>query len=474
MNSKWRCELKVLMVVNNPGSNDLRVVKEAEYILSKGYECIVLGIQKPGMCAIEKINGVVYLRRPARYDFGSCLLSVFPKLVSCGVAGWKAVPENGCDIWRYIYDQAKEEEDVNATNRAGEEPKSGASNNEVRKKHTLGDGVRYIRRKLLRVVNKLGVFHSLALRLRQGAYLAAFYPVVNKLNPDIVQSHELACLESCVLGSRNKAPVVYDSHELETHRNVPWPQLSKTMMSAYEKKYIKHVEAVVAVSYGCAAYLRQEYDIDNVLVVRNMPMAAMQRQSDSDLRKDLSLSNDVPLLVYTGSVTINRGIESIINALSRMPGYHFACVGPLSDLVYEKLLTLSSALNVDDRVHFISARPPSELISYVSSGDIAVIPIQNVCLSYYYCLPNKIFEAMHAGLPIVASNLPDMRSLVRQEELGVVCDMESVDEISKNISQVYSGKESWSDDSRLCELKSKYKFEADMDALFKIYERLAL
>jgi glycosyltransferase involved in cell wall biosynthesis len=72
-------------------------------------------------------------------------------------------------------------------------------------------------------------------------------------------------------------------------------------------------------------------------------------------------------------------------------------------------------------VHYLPSVSPELLSEYTSSADIGISLIEDVCLSYRYCLPNKFFEFAMAGLPIVVSDLPEMRRMVEEYKCGVVC-----------------------------------------------------
>jgi glycosyltransferase involved in cell wall biosynthesis len=64
-------------------------------------------------------------------------------------------------------------------------------------------------------------------------------------------------------------------------------------------------------------------------------------------------------------------------------------------------------------IHFIEAVPPDEIIKYSSSADIGICLIENIGLSYYYCLPNKVFEYTLAGIPVIVSNFPDLSEYIQ-------------------------------------------------------------
>ena len=443
----------VLMVVNNPGSNDLRVVKQAEEIVRLGGCCTVLGIHRAGYPVQEIINGVSFVRVRLVYSFLAILLGFFPRSISV---------------------LSKKKLKSKRTSNKGPKPTHPKIRRNDKNKSFENDSrllfkiIRFIRGAIVKVIFKVPLLQPLAIRVRQGAYLNAFYSVIFDSTADIVQSHELAPLESCVLGARGRR-IIYDSHELEIHRNSLLSKRSKRLIERYERKYINDVHKVFAVSEGCAAQLMHEYGLDDVGLLMNCPLLRMQRAAENSLRETLSLRDDTPLIVYTGSITFNRGIDKIIASLPYIPSYHFVCVGPSSSPIQKSLIEDTEKLGVRDRFHIVDKVAPEILISFISSADVAVIPIQDVCLSYRYCLPNKIFEAMHAGLAILASDLPDMARLVKKENIGFVSEMVDPKAIATAIQKVYMAKAEFFCHCEIENLRERYSFEREMKKLMRTY-----
>jgi glycosyltransferase involved in cell wall biosynthesis len=93
--------------------------------------------------------------------------------------------------------------------------------------------------------------------------------------------------------------------------------------------------------------------------------------------------------------------------------------GPSTQVISERAATCP-------RIRLLPAVPPQELLRWTASADYGVCFIEDSCLSYRYCLPNKLFEYMMAGIPVLASNTIDVRRLVEKEGIGVVAKENSV------------------------------------------------
>jgi glycosyltransferase involved in cell wall biosynthesis len=102
----------------------------------------------------------------------------------------------------------------------------------------------------------------------------------------------------------------------------------------------------------------------------------------------------------------------------------------------DDLLALAHQLGIGDRVHFQPAVPQHELLDWTSSADIGVIPYPAVDLNHQFCSPNKLFEFIQAGLPIVANDLPFLRDVVVGEAIGAVAPIEQADRFAAAIDSI--------------------------------------
>jgi glycosyltransferase involved in cell wall biosynthesis len=200
-----------------------------------------------------------------------------------------------------------------------------------------------------------------------------------------------------------------------------------------ERLVIGRADAVITVCDSIADELAKRYHIIRPHVVRNVPEYQPVWQP-VDLHKRLNIADDVPLVIYQGAVTANRGLEQLIDAMVLLDRIAFIVLGDgpllgfIRRLVYQR--------DLDNRVHLLGRVPLADLPSYTAGADIGVSLIQNACLSYYYCLPNKLFEYLHAGLPVVVSNFPEMGRVVRQFNVGELANPADPAEIAAAIRRI--------------------------------------
>lgn len=228
-----------------------------------------------------------------------------------------------------------------------------------------------------------------------------------------VNAHSLSVLPTAVLFRLFKrARVIYDAHELETER---WGLTGarKRVSKLMERTLMPFVSTIVVVGPSIANWYRRHYPGKAVFVVRNIPHIASQRSQDPTvLRKRIGVSDNVVLLIYQGLFAEGRGIEMMLAALGNTENTNVHCVfmgnGPLESAIAQEA---AHAANV----HQIPPVAPDEVLAYTCGADVGLSMIENCCLSYHLSLPNKFFEYIAAGLPLVVCPCPD------QEEIVAAC-----------------------------------------------------
>lgn len=306
--------------------------------------------------------------------------------------------------------------------------------------------------------------------------------LVASIAPHFVHAHDLVT-QSCALLLRieqRPARIIYDAHELETHTNY-WAlnRWTKYWVSRYEEVAIRSAKAVVTVCDSIADWLAHRYSTGRPTVVLNVPAVlgdVTPRRADmprSDIRSVLHLPRGTPLAVYVGSVTIDRGLEICVQALPYLPGVHLALVGPRYKTTEESVTRLGRELAVQDRLHLVDAVPSDQVVEFISSADCSVIAVQNVCLSYYFAMPSKLFESVLAGLPIAAARLVEMERFVRENGIGVVMDETDPKDVARAIQELLCDREQYQPNKvKLERIAQKYGWPIQQRRLLTLYHGL--
>ena len=237
-----------------------------------------------------------------------------------------------------------------------------------------------------------------------------------KSPPDVVTLHSLETMAAgYVLKKIYGARIVYAPHELETESN-SLSGFRKTMSQWIESFFIRFADQVIVVNQSILDWYQKRYNLEQLSFVRNIPDIAQTTPPERPvhLKSKIGLNDSSLLFIYQGALTHGRGIEVLLNAFERVAADRhivFLGYGEMASLIKE------AAKNYPN-IHYHPAVPPSELSYYTKGADIGISLIEATCLSYYLSLPNKLFEYLYAGLPVIVSDFPEMKRLVDSENLG--------------------------------------------------------
>lgn len=298
------------------------------------------------------------------------------------------------------------------------------------------------------------------------------------LKPDVVHAHDLVTLSSgFAIAKRHGCDLIYDAHELETHTNY-WGLKDETRrwIEIYERILTRKTRAVVTVCDSIADWLRDNYSIPRPIVVLNSPDLDIQPEDAvpaDNLRDVLKLAPATPLAVYVGSVTIDRGLVQCVQATALVPGLHFAFVGPRYSVTEQEIRDTAEALNITDRVHLVDPVPSRQVAGFVAVADCSVIAIQNVCLSYYFCFPNKLLESSITGVPVAVARLIELERFVEKYGVGVVMDETDPVAIAATIQQILADPGRYKPSAEtLREIRTTYGWPTQQRRLLALYRSL--
>lgn len=226
--------------------------------------------------------------------------------------------------------------------------------------------------------------------------------------------HSLPVLPlSVIVKFWKRCVLVYDPHELETE-TAGLRGRRQSLMRWLEKALIGRADAVCVVNHSIAGWYATHYQLDRVWIVRNVPYRSESTPERSGkLRRAVGLPSDAQLFLYQGLLAPGRGVNLLIDAFSEMPDRHlvFMGYGEWEDVVREVAARHAN-------IHFMPAVPPSDVKDYTVDADVGISLIENVCLSYYLCLPNKLFEYASCGVPAIVSDFPEMGHFVEECDCG--------------------------------------------------------
>ena len=289
---------------------------------------------------------------------------------------------------------------------------------------------------------------------------------------DVLLANDLDTLMANYCVSRlRKKDIVYDSHEYYTET----PELigRKTVQGIWkriERWIFPKLKHVYTVNDSIAGLYREQYKV-NVDVIRNMPFRKDYIISKS--KADLGLPEEGNIILLQGAgINIQRGTEEMAEAMKDIDGATFVIIGggDVLDLLKDQV----KEMKLDDRVLFIPKMPFTELYQYTVHADIAVTLDKDTNINYRFSLPNKIFDYIQARVPVLASDLVEIRNVIEQYQIGMLVKSHDPKEIAKAVNSMLNDRsryEVWKEN--LSFAAEELCWEREEERLTQIYSAFA-
>jgi len=188
---------------------------------------------------------------------------------------------------------------------------------------------------------------------------------------------------------------------------------------------------------------------------------------------DIGIPTDDRIILYIGIINMLRGLEEAVQSLKYLNHCRLVLMGFAYDDYVSSLKAFIANEGLTGRVHFFGPVPFEEVTRYAASADVGLVLHKNICLNYYYVSPNKLFECMAAGLPVVGSNFPDLKMYIEGYDIGVTCDPDSPKAIADAINRIMSDKARYDDMRRnALEAAKSFNWENESKKLVALYEGL--
>lgn len=256
--------------------------------------------------------------------------------------------------------------------------------------------------------------------------------VINQQSPNLISAHDWFPLTLAWLATnfkKNRPLLIYDSHELELGRakigrRTP---IRTALIKGLERFLIKRSDAMVVVNSSISEIVKNAYRLDfSPDVVRNIPefwdVTVEARERYRGLfRNKIGVSENSVIVMYHGIITVGRGVEMLISAVELLPeNYVLVILG--YGMLRERYQQIARDSIASRRIIFHDAVPFDELYQHICGADVGTCLIENYCESYYNSLPNKLFEYIQAGVPVLGSNFPEIEGIIESYSIGKTCD----------------------------------------------------
>lgn len=213
-----------------------------------------------------------------------------------------------------------------------------------------------------------------------------------------------------------KKKLIFDSHEYFTEL----PELegrwfARKIWLTLEKTILPRLKYSYTVCGSIANEYKNKYDIE-MSVIRNVPT----RQKLQDTNVSTLNFNGKKIILYQGAVNIGRGVEQVMDVMKNFDDAVFVIIG--NGDIKKDLLKKSKDNGLTEKVVFIDKVPFEQLPSYTIQADVGISLEENLGLNYYYSLPNKLFDYIQAGVPVLSTAFPEKEAIIKQYNIGLTIE----------------------------------------------------
>ncbi|MFC2088122.1 glycosyltransferase [Calditrichota bacterium] len=293
-------------------------------------------------------------------------------------------------------------------------------------------------------------------------FLILFTPI------NIIHCHDLWPLPATALAALFKnSALIYDAHEyysgLKIFKHRPF---RKHLWMILEWLAIPVVDVLLTVSQPLGELYKKRYpQLKRVEIIRNLPKYEVPISTkEFNLKK-----NDEKILIFHGHFKPGRGLENLVKAAGKVVNIRLLLVG--GGEIFNELNELVQQLNLTDVVEFKDYINKDMLISHSAQTDIGVVLFEPTSQNYSFALPNKFFEYIMAGIPVLSSDITTLKHYVEKYEIGMTVDpaepaliANTIEEMLQNKNQMIKWKEN------CLKAAKELNWEKESGKLAKIYD----
>lgn len=308
--------------------------------------------------------------------------------------------------------------------------------------------------------------------------LLQYYRLVGRLvarelgPPAIIHCNDLDTLPvGARLASRHGVPLVYDIADLYADQQHV-PRAVRWWLERAEGHLIDRADRVMAVNEEIAATTERRHGRGVDEVILNCPPYERPSEGPGVLtaRAEFGVPSDRPLAIYSGVLAPNRGLHALITAVESHDGMHLVVLG--EGELRAELERFVADRRLGSRVHFRDFLAQDQIVSYLASADVGVIPYERIGLNHYLTSPGKLFHYVMAGIPVACSDFPFLRRVVVGHGIGATFDPSDPIEIAAALRSVISEPDPDQLRERLAGAARRYCWEHEERALLELYASL--
>ncbi|MFM9889653.1 MAG: glycosyltransferase family 4 protein [Rickettsiales bacterium] len=264
-------------------------------------------------------------------------------------------------------------------------------------------------------------------------YESFLHVLAHDITSDLYIAHDLPMLPVAVdARKRYGGKVFYDSHELFADQELT--KIEQRKWRSLELELIHEADRVITINPSAAAIIKQRYQLADVGYIYNadlLPEPPLPR--GRKFHALLGLPDSVRIVLYQGGMSHSRNLDVLVRMMPHVndPSIHLVFLG--SGPAREEIVKLAASLALQNQVHFVDTVPQADLLTYSASADLGLIPYQDTCLNNRICTPNKLFEYIAAGTPIVATDLVEIKRIIEEHGVGITGNTANPEEFARMV-----------------------------------------
>lgn len=295
---------------------------------------------------------------------------------------------------------------------------------------------------------------------------------------DVVHCHDFdTLLPGFLAGKTKRKRIVYDAHEsYPAQKATMLPRSATWAIESAEKLLVKRVDSVITVNDILSdMFQHMGGKVSVVMNCQRLEDYELDEKKVEETRKQINPKNRF-LMIYIGGLMRGRGLEEMLNALAaikretpdKTPALAIYGRGNLAD----SLKDLAKKNNIDDAVYFGGTINPDEVPTYTKAADLIFILYKPTEMNNRFASPNKLFEAIAAKKPIIATDVGALGQIIRKENIGLLVNNDEK-EITSAIRRLMDDAHLYAelaDNSRRA--TEKYNWGNEEKKLLAVYEKL--
>lgn len=287
---------------------------------------------------------------------------------------------------------------------------------------------------------------------------------------DILLANDVdSLLPNYLVSKIKKVPIVFDSHEIFSELpSLTGRKFKKKIWKMLESSLVPKMKHFYTVSEGYADWFEKEYG-NRPEIIMNVP--EIQAENHNRLQIELpETKENQKILIYQGAINISRGIDKMILAMELIENAQLWIIG--NGPKKEEYQKLTSEKGLDSKVIFIGTVPPDQLKLITPKADLGFSLEEDLGISYRYALPNKIFDYMHAGVPVLGTDLPDIKKTIENYKIGKTVSDHTSEHIAKMTNEMLAeGKETYSENLKKAALVFNWSNEEKkLEKIFSVFK----